>query len=39
MKEGLEATGLKVYGGEKLLIYGKTPNNTSSWRFFDQMLV
>ena len=39
MKEGLEATGLKVYGGENApYLWVKTPNNTSSWRFFDQML-
>lgn len=39
MKEGLESTGLKVYGGVNApYLWVKTPNGTSSWRFFDQML-
>ena len=36
MKEGLEATGLKVYGGVNApYLWVKTPNGLSSWRFFD----
>ena len=39
MKEGLEATGLKVYGGINApYLWVKTPNGLSSWRFFEQML-
>ena len=39
MKDGLESTGLKVYGGVNApYLWVKTPNGTSSWRFFDQML-
>ncbi len=39
MKEGLESTGLKVFGGVNApYLWVKTPNNLSSWRFFDQML-
>ena len=39
MKEGLESTGLKVYGGVNApYLWVKTPKGTSSWRFFDQML-
>ena len=39
MKEGLEATGLKVYGGVNApYLWVKTPNGLSSWRFFEQML-
>jgi LL-diaminopimelate aminotransferase len=39
MKEGLEATGLKVYGGENApYLWVKTPKGTGSWRFFEQML-
>ena len=39
MKEGLETTGLKVYGGINApYLWVKTPNGLSSWRFFEQML-
>lgn len=39
MKEGLEASGLKVYGGVNApYLWVKTPNGLSSWRFFEQML-
>lgn len=39
MKEGLEACNLQVYGGENApYLWIKTPNNVSSWKFFDQML-
>ena len=39
MKEGLEAAGLKVYGGVNApYIWLKTPNGIGSWRFFEQML-
>ena len=39
MKEGLEATGVKVYGGVNApYLWVKTPNGLSSWRFFEQML-
>ena len=39
MKEGLEAAGLKVYGGVNApYLWVKTPNGLSSWRFFEQML-
>ena len=39
MKEGLETSGLEVYGGVNApYIWLKTPNSISSWRFFEQML-
>ena len=39
MKEGLESTGLKVYGGVNApYLWVKTPNGASSWKFFDQLL-
>ncbi len=39
MKEGLESTGLKVFGGANApYLWVKTPHNLTSWRFFDQML-
>ena len=39
MREGLEAAGLKVYGGVNApYLWVKTPNNIPSWRFFEQML-
>ena len=39
MKEELESTGLKVYGGRNApYLWVKTPKETSSWRFFEQML-
>ena len=39
MKEGLEAAGLKVYGGVNApYLWLKTPDGISSWRFFEQML-
>ncbi|MDR3118239.1 MAG: LL-diaminopimelate aminotransferase [Mediterranea sp.] len=39
MKEALESTGLKVYGGENApYLWVKTPKSINSWRFFEQML-
>ncbi|MCD7924668.1 MAG: LL-diaminopimelate aminotransferase [Bacteroides sp.] len=39
MKEGLESTGLKVFGGENApYLWVKTPNGIGSWKFFEQML-
>lgn len=39
MKEGFEASGLKVYGGvNSPYLWLKTPDNIGSWRFFEQML-
>lgn len=39
MREGLTRFGLKVYGGENApYLWVKTPNETSSWKFFEQML-
>lgn len=39
MKEGLESTGLKVYGGENApYLWLKTPKGIGSWKFFEQML-
>ena len=39
MKQGLEATGLKVFGGVNApYIWLKTPDRISSWKFFEQML-
>ena len=39
MKEGLESTGLKVFGGENApYLWVKTPRGIGSWKFFEQML-
>ena len=39
MREGLEAAGLKVYGGVNApYIWLKTPGGTGSWEFFEQLL-
>ncbi len=39
LKESLEAIGLQVYGGVNApYVWVKTPDNTSSWKFFDQLL-
>jgi len=39
MKEGIESTGLKVYGGVNApYLWVKTPNGMSSWKFFEQLL-
>lgn len=39
MKEGLEACGFTVYGGDNApYIWLKTPEGVSSWKFFDQLL-
>ncbi|MCP4174634.1 MAG: LL-diaminopimelate aminotransferase [Fuerstiella sp.] len=39
LKEGLEAVGIKVYGGENApYVWLRTPNNLSSWDFFDLLL-
>lgn len=39
MKEVLESTGLKVFGGENApYLWVKTPGEVNSWKFFEQML-
>ena len=39
MKETLESTGLKVFGGENApYLWVKAPGEVSSWKFFEQML-
>lgn len=39
MKEGFEQLGCKVYGGENApYLWLKTPDGSSSWKFFEQML-
>lgn len=39
LKEGLHRCGLKVYGGEDApYIWLQTPDNLSSWKFFDKLL-
>ena len=39
MKKGLEAAGLKVFGGvNSPYIWLKTPDGMGSWKFFEQML-
>ena len=39
MKEALESTGLKVFGGENApYLWVKAPGEVSSWKFFKQML-
>ncbi|MDG1897656.1 MAG: LL-diaminopimelate aminotransferase [Fuerstiella sp.] len=39
LKEGLEAVGITVYGGENApYVWLRTPNNLSSWDFFDLLL-
>ena len=39
MKEALESTGLKVFGGENAAyLWVKTPGEVNSWKFFEQML-
>lgn len=39
MKEALEGTGLKVFGGENApYLWVKTPGEVNSWKFFEQML-
>ncbi len=39
MKESLTKMGLEVYGGEHApYLWVRTPNNTPSWKFFEQML-
>lgn len=39
IKKGLEKMGLTAYGGENApYIWLKTPNNLSSWDFFDKLL-
>ena len=39
MREELEATGLEVFGGINApYLWVKTPHETSSWKFFEQML-
>ena len=38
MKEALESTGLKVFGGENApYLWVKAPGEVSSWKFFEQM--
>ena len=39
MKQALESTGLKVFGGENApYLWVKTPNDLTSWKFFDKLL-
>lgn len=39
LREGLSQVGIKVYGGVNApYVWLKTPNNTPSWDFFDQLL-
>jgi len=39
MKEALESTGLKVFGGENApYLWVKTPGEVNLWKFFEQML-
>ncbi len=39
MKEGLESTGLSVFGGVNApYLWVKTPHGIGSWKFFEQML-
>jgi LL-diaminopimelate aminotransferase len=39
MKEGLESTGLRVYGGDNApYLWVKTPGEIDSWTFFDSIL-
>ncbi len=39
LREGLEAVGITVYGGVNApYVWLKTPENLSSWEFFDQLL-
>ena len=39
IKEGLEEAGYEVYGGvNSPYVWMKTPNNMSSWDFFDKLL-
>ena len=39
MRESLTRLGFKVYGGENApYLWVKTPNNTESWKFFEQLL-
>ena len=39
MRNALTRLGLKVYGGENApYLWVKTPGNTDSWKFFEQML-
>lgn len=39
MKEALESTGLKVFGGENApYLWVKIPGEVNSWKFFEQML-
>jgi LL-diaminopimelate aminotransferase len=39
IREGLQASGITVYGGENApYVWVKTPGNESSWDFFDRLL-
>lgn len=39
LREGLEAVGFQVYGGVNApYVWLKTPGETTSWEFFDQLL-
>jgi LL-diaminopimelate aminotransferase len=39
LKDGLEAAGITVFGGENApYVWLKTPNDLSSWEFFDLLL-
>ena len=39
IREGLESIGIQVYGGQNApYVWLKTPAETTSWEFFDQLL-
>jgi LL-diaminopimelate aminotransferase len=39
IREGLEATGLQIFGGVNApYVWLKTPKNITSWKFFDRLL-
>ena len=39
IREGLEATGLQIFGGTNApYIWLKTPQDVTSWKFFDRLL-
>jgi len=39
IREGLTSIGMKVYGGVNApYVWAKTPGNTTSWQFFDELL-
>jgi LL-diaminopimelate aminotransferase len=39
LREGLSKAGFRVFGGQHApYLWLKTPSNTSSWQFFDELL-